>query len=279
MKRGSLAETQHANTVPGQAYTYRPPDNYGHPDNYGPPPADQAHREPEVGFEDIYQPIVDNYDDYKLAIKLYSVLEHTTGHKFAETWIVEHFGVDQLQAGTKWLTHTTKGFIEGGDKLTFLLLHNAANPFKLGKPPESTTSFGYYGFYWDNHSDIHWLTVATDLRADIKRFSEKGFIKLVQDWRLPLEPMEKRFHKAYWKAATMSPLLNLLNRASKHTANSPVMLDGTLDISESDLDNDGSRVSSDESRDIWRKCVEEVEAKGSGPVPEHLVTASSEWHD
>ncbi|KAF2787528.1 hypothetical protein K505DRAFT_208410, partial [Melanomma pulvis-pyrius CBS 109.77] len=132
----------------------------------------------------------------------------------------------------KWHTHVTKGFIEGGDRLTILVLHNAANPFEWGYPPPATTSIGCYGFHWYDHTDIHWMTLALDLRASMQELASNGTLLPVQAWTPDMAPRLRRFHKAYWLAARMAPLRSMLNRAPVDEASDEylvALLDAGLD--------------------------------------------------
>jgi hypothetical protein len=229
--------------------------------------------------EDINQPITTDYESYRWPVKLYTVDKEKTGHTFAESWIQAICGM--LQDGIKWHTHATQGFIQGGTQLSFLVLHNAVNPFKYGNPPKHTTSIGCYGFYEQQHFDIRWTTVAMDLRELLKGLVDDGLITEAQKWHPNMKPLQKRFHRAYWLAATMSPLRTILNRKSDEAVVESIeaveLHDEDFGISELDLNNDGCELSRQEAERRWRECEEIAEGETPGDAPEHIVTGSSEW--
>jgi hypothetical protein len=138
-------------------------------------------RDAPASFSDnLDQPITTDYASYRWPVKLYNVDKEKTGHNFAESWIQAICGM--LQDGIKWHTHVPEGFIQGGTQLSFLVLHNAVNPFKYGDPPKHTCSIGCYGFYEQQHFDIRWTTLATDLRDLLKDLVNDGLITEAQKW-------------------------------------------------------------------------------------------------
>lgn len=314
-------QLQFQNHIPHPVYPYQPQNEHVHPPAYPYPPQNEnvyppGHysyekymRASQLSHDDRHQPITTNYEKYKWSVRLYAIDEHKAGHQFAQSWLGEKFGPYGSQDGLKWHTHVTKGFIQGGDRLTFLVLYNAANPFEWGNAPKSTTSIGCYGFHWYDHSDIHWMTLATDLRATMKELVSNGTLMEVQNWNVDMKAKEKRFHKAYWLAARMSPLRNMLNRAPVDETADEYLLalldagqekkdagqdekdtaqdekdtaqdeEDDFEVSKHHLDNEGFDLSPEESRREWQKCLDIAD----GEIPEHgwewIVTGSSEWLD
>jgi hypothetical protein len=257
------------------------PDPYGYDDSLVVSVKQQTFSSDAPAFfsEEINQPITTDYESYRWPVKLYTVDKEKTGHHFAESWIQAICGM--LQDGIKWHTHATKGFIQGGTQLSFLVLHNAFNPFKYGDPPKHTTSIGCYGFYEQQHFDIRWTTLAMDLRELLKGLVDEGLITEDQKWHPNMKPLQKRFHRAYWLAATMSPLKTMLNRKSDETVVESVesveIHDEDFGISELDLNNEGCEQSKHEAERRWKECEEIAEGETPGYTPEHIVTGSSEW--
>jgi hypothetical protein len=108
--------------------------------------------------------------------------------------------------------HTSPGFIKDGDELTFIVLHDAFNPFE-SRSHLSTTTFGYVGRKTRPES-LSWKTICPDMRSVLKESLTNGLVQQVQQWHAGMLPQESRFHEAYWLAANNRPLSGLLNRAS-----------------------------------------------------------------
>lgn len=160
-------------------------------------------------LEDLDQALNVAYEEYKWSVKLYKMNVDKTGYKFALLWLEDQLATLDYLFSHKWFAHTSEGFLQDGNHLTFLVLHNAANPFEF-QTHVSTTTFGYHESSVDS---INWTTIAPGLRSLIDVWVTEGSIELAQKWHIDMLPKEKRFHRAYWKAANMLPLEGLLNRA------------------------------------------------------------------
>jgi hypothetical protein len=256
------------NYTPRKDYTYRPP-------NHPPPP-----HTPAPDPDNLDQLITADYSSYRWSVKLYTIDQAKTGHQYAESWIEAL--LEALGEGIRRHTHVTQGFIEGGNQFTFLILHNAADPFRYGSCPASTVSIGCYGFHSHDHADIHWTTLATDLRYSINQFVLDGQISEVKKWHPLMEKAkERRFHRAYWLAATMSPLKAILNRRIDDTVVRIVeavdFCDDGFEFTELNLNNEGCELSTLLAERRWKECEEIAEAVVPGYMQEHIVTGSSEY--
>jgi hypothetical protein len=89
---------------------------------------------------------------------------------------------------------------------------------------------------------------------------------------------ERRFHRAYWLAATRKRMRGLLNRGpSNDVPHDVVEMDGDFDFTEEDVGNEWDNTL-EEAKEAWRIVQEEIEDMedvGSGGY-EHVVTGSSE---
>jgi hypothetical protein len=234
------------------------------------------------------QDITRKYEDYKWSITLYE-LNADCGFDFAQAWLEYLFETNKLiPPNYKWHAHTTQGFIKDGGRLSFIVLHNAANPFERGLPPTSTTSIGVYGRDWQEHDEIHWKTFAPDIRWLLDYCKHNGRISVKQTWKFDHpRATERRFHRAYWRAARMDPIRDLL----KHRE----MVDDVHDALEGEV-NDGFEVSevdlqggkdwnntAQESEEAWKRVVEQNEEIGNALEGttgyEHVVTGSSEMEE
>ncbi|KAF2249292.1 hypothetical protein BU26DRAFT_315921 [Trematosphaeria pertusa] len=239
-----------------------------------PMPYPPAPRQPT--WDDFEQAIVADYDQYKWSVRLYQVDTAKTGYDFAQSWLEDQFTT--LDFTYRWAAHTSYGFVKGGDRLTFLVLHNAANPFQLGGPPQTTTSIGVYGCYWYEHSEIHWKTFAPGLRSLIERVEAAGLIKEVQKWHIGMKATEKRFHRAYWLCANRIRLGNLLPIRLHLDAPHNGVEDDVDDfqVTEADLSNHWADVSYEDTLRAWEYVLDEA----SKPPPkdcDHVATWSTEW--
>jgi hypothetical protein len=232
--------------------------------------------------ETIPQHMTNNYDEYRWPVKLYE-LKAQNGYNFAQCFLETHFERNIYDSEEhKWHTHTTKGFIKEGNRLSILVLHNAANPFEWGVPPVSTTSIGVYGFYAHEHKEIHWTTIAPSIPEWFSSCLDQGLLTVKQKWHPDMKASDKRFHRAYWLAANMFPLKSLLNSSLM-----PEKLYDSLEdcegdgftIAEKDLQQKwiGETVSVEESEKTWRKLVQQVDELNFGSFdPEHFATGGSE---
>ncbi|KAF2855893.1 hypothetical protein T440DRAFT_360841, partial [Plenodomus tracheiphilus IPT5] len=167
-----------------------------------PPPQPHPPLPPRPNYDAQPQEITNIYEDYKWSITLYT-LDPSQNFPYAQSFL------DALITTTfpsqphnyKWASHSTRGFIEHGTRFSLLVLHNAANPFTWGSAPESTTTIGVYGRYWYLHEDIHWITFAPGLADVLGVAQQQGIIAVARKWECDMPAREKRFHRAYWRAA------------------------------------------------------------------------------
>ncbi|KAL1798628.1 hypothetical protein ACET3X_002665 [Alternaria dauci] len=235
--------------------------------------------------ETIPQLITDNYDEYMWPVKLYQ-LQAGKGHDCAECFLQTHFQQNIYDSVKhKWTAHTTKGFIKDGNRFSILVLHNAANPFQWGTPPESTTSIGVYGLYAHRHDEIRWTTIAPSISKWMQSCIDQGLLAIKQEWHPDMKASEKRFHRAYWLAAKMLPLNRMLNHSRAPEKPHGLLEDGEDEegdgfvITEEDLQHEwiGETVSVEKSEKTWQKLIDQVDALdlGSGDS-EHVAIGGSE---
>jgi hypothetical protein len=227
------------------------------------------------------------YEEYKWPVTLYDISPNT-GFDFAQSWLEDLFTTNNLHPPTyKWHAHTTRGFLESSTRTSFLVLHNAADPFEWGPAPTSTTSIGVYGRFWNEHSEIHWKTFAPDIKWLLAAAAQQGCISVTKQWKSDMaKASERRFHKAYFMAATMGPIKDLL----RHGGLSDLVHDAVeseeewFEISGDDLqggENWGNTAG--ESAEAWERVLERneevgFEIEGYGGF-DHVVTGSSEMSD
>jgi hypothetical protein len=235
-----------------------------------------------IDLETIPQHITRNYDEYRWPVKLYQ-LQAEKDFDFAECFLENHFQQNIYDSNEhKWHAHTTKGFIKDGNRLSILVLHNAANPFEWGIPPVSTTSIGVYGLYAHEHNEIHWTTIAPSIPEWFDSCSDRGYLTVKQKWHPDMKASEKRFHRAYWLAANMLPLNRILNNSLAPEKPHGLLEDDEGDsfvVTEEDLQykwTEGT-VTVENSEKIWQKLVDEVDALSLESLDfEHLATGGSE---
>ena len=235
-----------------------------------------------IDLETIPQHITRNYDEYRWPVKLYQ-LQAEKDFDFAECFLENHFQQNIYDSDEhKWRAHTTKGFIKDGDRLSILVLHNAANPFEWGMSPVSTTSIGVYGLYAHEHNEIHWTTIAPSIPEWFDSCSDRGYLTVKQKWHPDMKASEKRFHRAYWLAANMLPLNRILNNSLAPEKPHGLLEDDEGDsfvVTEEDLQykwTEGT-VTVENSEKIWQKLVDEVDALSLESLDfEHLATGGSE---
>ncbi|KAF1846484.1 uncharacterized protein K460DRAFT_395870 [Cucurbitaria berberidis CBS 394.84] len=233
--------------------------------------------------DDIEQLITDKYEEYKWSVKLYEI-NPEKGYDFAQSFLEDLFSMKDLcdiSSQYSWHAHTSQGFIKDGDRLSFVVLHNAANPFTWNMSPDSTTTIGVYGRYWHLHNEIHWKTFAPDIRDILNDVMNQGFFKLKNKWHVDMEKAsDKRFHRAYWLAARMMPLKGILNHDPvRETPHDAVEDDEDFKVTEKDLQNswDDEEISEEESTKTWEKILQRNEEAGVSEYKnEHVVTGSSE---
>lgn len=242
----------------------------------------------QVSPDELPQPIVKSYSEYKWSVYHYSVLPFS-GYDHAERWVQALF--DQNLAAdyqARHVAHVTQGFIQDGGAHSIIVLYNAANPFEYEPVPDATTTIGVYGLYWHKHAEIHWTTLATDLRWLFLASVQAGFIKLDQHWTFDdPKASEKRFHRAYWLAANRRGLGGLLNRMPS-TDKQPYLIEDLSEedpdkdfcITEEDMTNEWD-VTAEQSELAWQQVEEFVELLGkdfdpSGRNYQHLVVSNTE---
>ncbi|KAF9694475.1 hypothetical protein EKO04_007655 [Ascochyta lentis] len=239
--------------------------------------------------DELPQPIVDKYEDYKWSVCHYE-LQPTRGYDFAERWLEQLFETAlQSEYQRRRFCHVSKGFIKDGSRYSLLVLHNATNPFEYEPAPESTITIGVYGYHWYRHDEIHWTTLGSDQRQLLEQCVEMDHLTLKHKWSTDTDKAtEKRFHRAYWLAANRHDLKGLLNRCPSDDKPHDLIEekseedpDTEFSISEADLSNAWD-VTEAESAAAWQAVEEEVEAldeawvvHGSGW--QHVVVGSSEW--
>lgn len=232
--------------------------------------------------DDQPQEITEIYGDYKWSVKLY-VVEYQ-GYDYAQAFLEDLFAALPSKE-YKWHSHTTQGFIQHGGRMSFLVLHNAANGFEWGEPPSSTTSIGVYGRFWYEHNAIHWKTFTPSIRHILQYYEQERYIREIEKWTPDMKPIEKRFHRAYWLAANLLPLRRILNRSDKrdtpHDLPDDVLDDG-FELSEDDFqscwENHDQMINDEEAADTWKILCEDAEDKE--PPKEgydHVQTGGTEW--
>jgi hypothetical protein len=240
---------------------------------------------PPIDWDTQPQDITSRYKDYKYSIVLYQ-LNTECGYDFAQSWLENLFESNNLKPPNyKWHAHSTRGFIKDGDRLSFIALHNAADPFEWGLPPTSTTSIGVYGRHWHQHDEIHWKTFAPDIRWLLDWCKQNCGISMKQTWRFDHDKAaERRFHRAYWLAARMEPIRDLLKHRDMvdeiHDAIEEQMDDG-FGLTEEDLQNgNGWANTAEESDKAWIRVLDTNKEIGNtldGTTGfEHVSTGCSE---
>lgn len=211
------------------------------------------------------------------------------GYDYAESWVQALLAWNPAtDYPARHVAHVSEGFIENGGPLSIIMLCNATNPFEYEPVPVATTTIGVYGFHWNKHEEIHWITVAKDVRWLILGCLQGGYIKLEHRWAFD-DPnaSERRFHRAYWLAANRRELGGLLNR-SPSTATQPDLIedksaedpDNDFLINKEDLTNE-CNAKADQSESAWREVSEEVELLGEDFDPngqnfQHMVVSNTD---
>ncbi|KAH7069209.1 hypothetical protein BKA63DRAFT_520799 [Paraphoma chrysanthemicola] len=287
---------------PAQPYGYVPSSRFVQPPGYaqvyspgpiGPPLARTPTPPPPAptDHDSLPQAIVRDYDDYKWSVTLYEV-EQQDQYDFAQAWLEDLLKINLADKEHKWHTHTTQGFIPGGNRFSLLVLHNAADPFEWGPASESTSTIGVYGAHWYEHEDIHWKTVSPGVDWLLDWCLTQGGISLKKKWRCDEQnAREKRFHRAYWLAANMRDLKGLLNHGTSSDTPHDAVDKGFNDefeVSEEDLtwggwtqdvgeDGGEGAFEDEESMKAWNEILETNEENSEEGGVQHVVTGSSEW--
>lgn len=231
--------------------------------------------EKQIDWDNIYQPIVIGYEQYKWSVKVYEIDVSKTGCEFAQSWLENV--VSNLKSPPRIFAHTSTGFIKDGSASSLIVLHNATNPYEFGEQPKTTTTIGTYGYHWREHQEIHWVTYAPGLGALFPMWEIEGSIKEVKKWTVDMKPIQKRFHRAYWLAANRRKLGNLLNTAKpEQVPEAPVRdeYDEDFKLTEDDITNEWGATHY-ETMVAWERIQEE--AACTAEEEDHVVTWSSEW--
>ncbi|KAE8830071.1 hypothetical protein HRS9139_06695 [Pyrenophora teres f. teres] len=231
---------------------------------------------PIADTEDISQHISSIYTDYKWPVKLYQ-LNPTPSFDFAQTYLDEWFTYHIYNSTEySWHSHTTTGFIKNGNQYSFLVLHNAANPFTQGEERTSSTSIGVYGRYAHAHDQIHWTTIAPCIKTLMAGMLQDSVSELKETWTFDMpKASERRFHRAYWHAARMLPLRGLLNSGREpdkpHDAlEDPEMQDEQFGFTVDELQTGEPN---EKSEEIWEAIVQEMEGRDMDTLGgDHVVT-------
>ena len=198
-------------------------------------------------------------------MKLYE-LRPDTKFEFSQTYMDDWFEKNAYSSNRyKWHSHTTVGFIKGGNRFSVLVLHNAANPFQWGQQVETTTSVAVYGRYAHTHEEMRWTTVSPwilDFFKECKDFTVK------EQWGYDMpKASDRRFHRAYWLAANMLPLGGLLNRCMTHEQPHDAIKEEEPEeefrISKEDLQcqwSDGAPPAA-HCEKVWQRILDEVEGR------------------
>lgn len=234
------------------------------------------------------QSITTDYEQYMWPVTLYQV-QTANYYDFAQAFLEDLFKNNlPSDVAYKWHTHSTTGFIKGGDRLSFIVLHNATNPFTWGMPPDSTTSIGVYGRYSNlNERVIHWKTVAPSISTILQTCMDQGYIAVKQKWHQDMEKAsERRFHRAYWLAANMMPLKGLLGHALPDEKAHDALdedADDDFEVTKADLQSTwaNEETSDEQAAAAWAEILEHNSLNDDDDVPEggheHIVTGNWEW--
>ncbi len=159
--------------------------------------------------------IATSYEDYNGVIDLCQLPEDGC-YDFAQCFLEDVFnakGLYDLRSQYKWHAHTTYGFIDRGDRLSFIIMRNAVDPFTWNSPSLSTVSIGCYGRYDNEIDEIHWRTFTPIVDECLFQYIKQGYFKVAFRWQRDMASAhDRRFHRAYWLAANRLPLGGLLKR-------------------------------------------------------------------
>lgn len=296
-------------TAPAKRRKLRPPDNSPSPTSTTPadlfvdsavdktipiPSAQALTPEDEMPTplptaDDLPQSIVSTWEQYKWSVYHYE-LQPVSGYDYAESWLHQLFsGALKFDYREHHLTHVSTGFIKDGTPLSLLILHNATNPFPTCSPPiTSTITIGVYGYHWYTQSAIHWTTLASDQQLLIEQCVQAGFLVQKHKWPADADKAsEKRFHRAYWRAANRQNMKDLLNCGRSDEKSGDLIEDGSEEdpdvgfcVSRKDLTNVWN-VTDQEADEAWREVQGVVEGLGSRldeawkGWPQHVVVSRS----
>jgi hypothetical protein len=264
------------------------------PPKYLPIPTSRPLEDGRSGMFSTYtwhQPIVDEYNGYKWPVWMYQIDPVKAASNAAEAWLENTIFRKALSPNLRF-DHVTKGFISGGNLLTFVIMPNASNPFSGDDVRATTTTIGVYGLPYKQDSLIRWTTFSFDLRYgptgnELSTAERLGLIKKVRSWSPDMKASEKRFHRAYWLSANRKPLGNLLNHGAfspEPEEDSEDGADDVLEMTKADIRNEdlfvGDKVSEEYSMAVWNRVLEATESDGlvdALQYEDHMVLWSSEW--
>ncbi|KAH9882247.1 hypothetical protein J1614_001419 [Plenodomus biglobosus] len=267
-------------------YVPRPPPLY--PSAYQ--PAVPSVPAPNTNYDLLPQAITEEYSNYKWTITHYT-LSPSQNFPYAQSFLdaLTSITLPSQPQKYRWFSHTTRGFIAHGTRYSLLVLHNATNPFTWDPAPDSTTTIGVYGRYWYTHEEIHWTTFAPGITDVVATAMTQNLIAVTDTWSWDMPASQRRFHRAYWRAARMLGLGGLLGRRpglEDRDEDSPEEgpFDDGFELHEADLqsgwDESVTRVEVEEAKVLWMRLLEDTELV---PVPEggweHVVTGGSEMEE
>ncbi|KAF2828935.1 hypothetical protein CC86DRAFT_436556 [Ophiobolus disseminans] len=235
---------------------------------------------PKLDHDMLDQRITTYYEDYKWSVTLYE-LDPSSPYDYAQSWLEDLFRGNLPPDDFRWESHTTRGFMKDGGRLSFIAIHNAADPFGL-YGPNSTTSIGVYGYYWYNHDEIHWKTFGPRFRWLLDWCVANNGITVKQTWKFNMpKASDRRFHRAYWLAANRKHLNNLLNRSEESVDRPHDAVDDDVDdgfeVEEADLTNEWD-ITTKEAEKTWRDVLEDIESYDEDGASgyQHVVTGRSD---
>ncbi|KAF1992751.1 hypothetical protein P154DRAFT_528242 [Amniculicola lignicola CBS 123094] len=157
------------------------------------------------------QRIVEDYEDYHRSVLLYTMAENVNGS--AAIALEQHFNSQGINFRVPWVSHTTIGYICEGTPRTFIVLHNAFNPFAYDT--KNTTTIGFFVASPYVFSEINWKTYDISMINFFKQCENGGMIQVTRAWNKSMpKAVDRKYHRAYWLAAGRKPLKALLNRAA-----------------------------------------------------------------
>lgn len=218
----------------------------------------------------------------------YSILP-LSGYDHAESWVQALLDQNpKADYQARHVAHVSQGFIENGGAQSIIVLCNATNPFEYDPVPDATTTIGVYGLHWHMHAEIHWTTLASDVRWLLLAGLQQAYIKLEHRWASDSpKASEKRFHRAYWLAANRRDLGGLLNRMPSNAKQPDLIEDKSAEdpdkdfrIAKEDLTNEWD-VTAEQSEMAWQQVQDEVKSLGENFDPtdqgwQHMVVSNTE---
>jgi hypothetical protein len=242
----------------------------------------------QISPDKLPQPIVDDYSDYKWSVYHYSILP-LSGYDHAESWVQALLDQNpKADYQARHVAHVSQGFIENGGAQSIIVLCNATNPFEYDPVPDATTTIGVYGLHWHMHAEIHWTTLASDVRWLLLAGLQQAYIKLEHRWASDSpKASEKRFHRAYWLAANRRDLGGLLNRMPSNAKQPDLIEDKSAEdpdkdfrIAKEDLTNEWD-ATAEQSEMAWQQVQDEVKSLGENFDPtdqgwQHMVVSNTE---